>query len=161
MLGSLRKLIAQGGTRKERQVENEALEILKMVRESTVTPEQGQELLAALKSQPAGAMAGGGERPRFLRVRVNVLEKEGKGDKVDVNLNLPVAMADVALKMLEQAKITKGGETIQFGDYLKDLQGMDVSAILQMVKEGAEGKLVDVNVDSEDGDKVRVEVIVD
>ena len=47
------------------------------------------------------------------------------------------------------------------GEYLKGLHGMDVSAILQMVKEGAEGKLVDVNVDGEDGEKVKVEVIVD
>ena len=139
----------------------EALEVLEMVREGRVTPEQGAELLAALKSRPSIMAASGGEKPRFVRVRVNVQEKEGEGDKVAVNLNLPIAMADLALKLLEQAKITKGGETIEFGHYLKDLGGMDIASILQMVKVGAEGKLVDVDVDEPGGDKVKVEVIVD
>jgi hypothetical protein len=38
---------------------------------------------------------------------------------------------------------------------------MDVGSILQMVKEGAEGKLVDVNIDEPGGGKVKVEVVVD
>ena len=138
-------------------MDKESLEILEMVRERRVSPEQGAELLAALKSRPV--TTAGGERPRFVRVRVHVQGDEE--EKVAVNCNLPIAMADLALKMLEHAKITKEGETIEFGDYLKDLQGVDVSAILQMVKEGAEGKLVDVQVDGDKGEKVSVEVIVD
>ena len=82
----------------------EALEVLEMVREGRVTPEQGAELLAALKSRPSLMAAAGGEKPRFLRVRGNVQEDEGAGDKVAVNLNLPIAMADLALKLVEQAK---------------------------------------------------------
>ena len=78
-----------------------------------------------------------------------------------MNCNLPIAMADLALKVLETAKITQEGHTIEFGQYMKDLGGMDVATILQMVKEGAEGKLVDVHVDGDDGEKVSVEVIVD
>ena len=140
-------------------MEKESLEVLEMVREGRVTPEEGAELLAALKSQPSFVAAAGGEKPRFVRVRVNV--QGGRGEKVAVNCNVPIAMADLALKVLQEAKITRDGETIQFGDYLKDLQGMDVSAILQMVKEGAEGKLVDVNVEGDKGETVRVEVIVD
>jgi len=140
-------------------MDKENLEILEMVREGRVSPEQGAELLAALKSRPSMVAAAGGERPRFVRVRVHV--QGDQEEKVAVNCNLPIAMADLALKMLEHAKITKEGETIEFGDYLKDLQGLDVSAILQMVKEGAEGKLVDVQVDGDKGEKVSVEVIVD
>jgi len=142
-----------------KKMDSEALEVLEMVKEGRVTPEQGVELLAALKSRPSIAGAAVGERPRFIRVRVHVQGDEK--EKVAVNCNLPVAMADLALKMLEQAKITKDGETIQFGDYLKDLQGMDISAILQMVKEGAEGKLVDVDIEGGKGEKVKVEVVVD
>ncbi len=144
-----------------KKVEGEALEVLEMVREGRVTPEQGAELLAALKAKPSMLAAAGGDKPRFVRVKVRVSEGEGKADKVSVNVNLPVAMADLALKVLEQAKITKEGETIEFGKYMKDLQGMDVATILQMVKDGAEGKLVDVDVDGDDGEKVKVEVIVD
>jgi hypothetical protein len=139
-------------------MDQEAVDILNMVREGKVTPEQGAQLLEALKSQPS-ALAAGGERPRFVRVKVNV---GGEGhEKVAVNMNLPIAMADLALKVLQDAKITKDGETIQFGDYLKNLQGMDIATILQMVKDGAEGKLVDVDVDGDDGEKVKVEVVVD
>ena len=140
---------------------SESLEVLEMVKDGRVTPEQGTELLAALKSRSSGlaAAAGGGERPRFVRVRVNV--QGDKEEKVAVNCNLPIAMADLALKVLESAKITQEGQTIEFGQYMKDLGGMDVATILQMVKEGAEGKLVDVHVDGDDGQKVNVEVVVD
>jgi uncharacterized protein with von Willebrand factor type A (vWA) domain len=142
-------------------MDKESLEILEMVKEGRVTPEQATQLLEALRSQPSAVSLAAGERPRFVRVRVNVNERGGEGDQVAVNMNLPVAMADLALKLLQEAKITRDGETIEFGDYLKDLQGMDISAILQLVKEGAEGKLVDVDVADGDGDKVKVEVIVD
>jgi uncharacterized protein with von Willebrand factor type A (vWA) domain len=141
-------------------MDKESLEILEMVKEGRVTPEQGTQLLEALKSQPSGvAMLSGGEKPKFVRVRVNVAG--GEKEKVAVNVNLPVAMADLALKMLEKAEFTKDGEHIKFGDYMKDLGGMDVATILQMVKEGAEGKLVDVDIEGNDGETVKVEVIVD
>jgi len=141
-------------------MDKESLEILEMVKEGRVTPEQGTQLLEALRSQPSGmAMPAGGEKPRFVRVRVNVAG--GDKEKVAVNVNLPVAMADLALKMLEKAEFTKNGEHIKFGEYMKDLGGMDVATILQMVKEGAEGKLVDVDIEGDNGERVKVEVIVD
>jgi hypothetical protein len=140
-------------------MDNEAMEILKMVREGQVTPEQGHELLAALKSGGSALATTGGERPRFVRVRVDV--KKGGQQKVAVNANLPIAMADLALKVLEGAEFTKDGEKVQFGNYLKELGGMEISAILQMVKDGAQGKLVDVDITGDDGEQVKVEVVVD
>ena len=140
-------------------MDKESLEVLEMVKEGRVTPEQGAQLLDALKVPPGGLTQSPGERPRFVRLRVNVAG-DAK-EKVAVNMNLPVAMADLALKVLQEAKITRDGETIQFGDYLKDLHGTDISTILQMVKDGAEGKLVDVEVDGNDGEQVKVEVVVD
>ncbi len=141
-------------------MDKESLEILEMVREGKVTPEQGAQLLEALRSQPSGVAAlPAGEKPKFLRARVNVTG--GGNEKVSVNVNLPVAMADLALKMLEKAEFTKDGEKIKFGEYVKELGGMDVATILQMVKEGAEGKLVDVDVEGDEGEHVKVEVIVD
>jgi len=141
-------------------MDQEALEILEMVKAEKVTPEQGAALLEALKSPATAApvLASGG-RPQFIRVRVNV--NEDGGDKVAVNANLPIAMADLGLKLLQDAKFTKNGETVEFGQYLKNLGGMDVSTILQLVKEGAAGKLVDVDVSENDGTKIKVEVVVD
>jgi hypothetical protein len=137
---------------------DEAMDILEMVRDGRLTAEQGAELLAALHSRPAAAAGGQSGRPRFIRVRVEVADQKGK--QVNVNSNLPIALADLALKLAEGAKITRDGETIVLGDYVKQLGGVDISSILQLVREGAEGKLVDVDVT--DGDaKVKVEVTVD
>ena len=140
-------------------MDSEALEILRMVQEGKVTPEQGAQLLEALKTSSSTSLEPGGKKPRFLRVKVDV---EGdKDEKVAVNMNIPLALADVALKLAEGAKIQRGDETIVLGDYVKRLSGLDFASLLQMVKEGAEGKLVDVNVQGEDGEKVKVEVTVD
>jgi hypothetical protein len=140
-------------------MDKEALEILQMVREGRVSPEQGAQLLDAMKTQAPGAAPGERGKPKFVRVRVNVAGEDDK--KVAVNLNLPIAMADLALKMLEKAEFTKNGEHVKFGDFIKGLGGLDIATIMQMVKEGAEGKLVDVEVSGEDDEKVKVEVTVD
>jgi len=140
-------------------MDKEALEILQMVREGRVSAEQGAQLLDALKSQPTAMAPAEGGKPKFVRVRVNVAGPDN--EKVAVSLNLPIAMADLALKMLEKAEFTRDGEHIKFGDFMKGLGGLDIATVMQMVKQGAEGKLVDVDVSGEDGEKVKVEVIVD
>ena len=62
--------------------------------------------------------------------------------------------------MAEGAKITRDGETIVLSDFLKQMGGVNLADILQMVREGAEGKLVDVDV--ADGEQtIKVEVVVD
>lgn len=138
----------------------EALEILAMVRDGKLTPEQGAELLEALKAPGGTATAVvSGSKPRFLRVKVDVQESEA--DTVAVNLNVPLALADLVLKLLENAKFQQGDRTIVVGEYLKNLGGMDIGSILALVKEGASGKLVDVNLAEKDGDKVKVEITVD
>lgn len=78
----------------------------------------------------------------FLRVRINSKD----GDKV--NLNLPLSVAEILLK--------NGG--IVIGDdknnKLGALKGIDFEQILSLVKEGAVGKLVDI--ESADGDTVEI-----
>ena len=78
----------------------------------------------------------------FLRVRIN----SNDGDKV--NLNLPLSVAEILLK--------NGG--IVIGDdknnKLGALKGIDFEQILSLVKEGAVGKLVDI--ESADGDTVEI-----
>jgi hypothetical protein len=146
-------------------MEKEELQILQMVKDGTVTPEQGAELLAALKNPGSGAItSGAGAKPQFLRVKVHVddaSDGDGKHDKVDINCNLPIALADLAVKMAQTAKITKGGESIELGNYLKEVGNVDFAAVLALIKEGASGRLVDINVDGGDGEKVKIEVVVD
>jgi len=144
---------------REKPMDQEALEILKMVSEGRISPDQGAQLLEALKTGPISSLDPAGRKPRFVRVKVNV--DGAKDEKVAVNLNVPIALADVVLKLAEGAKIQQGDQTIQLGEYVKKLSGLDFASLLQMVKEGAEGKLVDVDVTGEDGEKVKVEVTVD
>ena len=140
-------------------MDQEGLEILRMIAEKKVSAEQGAQLLEALKHQPAVIPTAGGQKPRFVRVKVDIHGEDGK--VVAVNLNLPVALADVALKLAEGAKFVRGDQVIVLGDYLKQLGGVDIASLLALVKEGVEGKLVDVNVHGEDGEQVKVEVTVD
>jgi hypothetical protein len=142
-------------------MEQEALEILSMVKEGKITPEQGAELLEALKTAGPAAPRPGG-KPRFVRVKVNVDPgaESSKKETVAVNLNLPIALADLALKLAEGAKFQQGDQTIVLGEYVKKLSGLDLGTVLQMVKEGAEGKLVDIDVGG-GKEHVKVEVIVD
>jgi hypothetical protein len=140
-------------------VEHEALEILNMVREGKVTAEQGAELLEALRTPSSPTVAAAGGKPKFVRVKVDI--KGGGKETVAVNVNLPVALADLALKLAEGAKFQHGDRTIVLGDYVKQFSGMDMGTILQLVKEGAQGKLVDVNIGGNEGETVKVEVVVD
>ena len=142
-------------------MDQEALEILAMVKDGKLSPEQGAELLEAMKAPTGGTatavMSGG--KPKFLRVKVDVQEPEA--DTVAVNMNVPLALADLVLKLLEGATFQRGDRTIVVGEYLKNLGGMDVGAVLALVKEGASGKLLDVNVKEKNGDQVKVEITVD
>ena len=140
-------------------MDQEAMDILEMVKSGKVSPEQGAQLLEALKNPTTGVTTVGGPKPKFVRVKVDVVKADGQ-QNVAVNLNLPIALADLALKLAQGAKIQQGDQTIILGEYLKEMSGMDVSTILQMVKEGASGKLVDVTVTGEK-ENVKVEVTVD
>jgi hypothetical protein len=142
-------------------MDQEALEILAMVKDGKITPEQGAELLEAMKTPTGGTatavMSGG--KPRFLRVKVDI--QGDKSENVAVNMNVPLALADLALKLAEGAKIQRGDETIHVGEYVKGLSGMDLASVLALVKEGASGKLVDVNIKGENGEQVKVDITVD
>jgi hypothetical protein len=85
---------------------------------------------------------------------------EGEKDKVNINVNLPLGLADLALKVANGLKIQSHGETVEVGDYLKNLSGMDFASLLQLVKDGAQGKLVDLDV-NQANEQVHIEVTVD
>ena len=78
----------------------------------------------------------------LLKVRINSKD----GDKV--NLNLPLSIAELLIK---NGGIVIGDEK---NNKLGALQGIDFEQILVLVKEGAIGKLIDI--ESSDGDKVEV-----
>lgn len=121
----------------------ERMQILKMIEAKQITAEEGAKLLAALeehdraesaaKIKPSPTTSG-----KWFRVRVTDL----KSGKRKVNVNIPLGLVDVGLKM--GAKFAPAG-----------LEELDVNQILAAIKSGTEGRIVDVE-DEEDGERVEV-----
>jgi hypothetical protein len=121
----------------------ERMQILKMVAEGTITAEDGAKLLAALEPRTTKKEAQGAtsspSQPRWFRVRVTDLET-GK-DKVSVNL--PMSLVEVGTRMGAR--------------FAPELEGMDFHDIIDQIKAGAQGKLIEVE-DAEDGERVEIYV---
>jgi hypothetical protein len=119
----------------------ERMKILKMIQEGKITAEEGARLLAALKENrkpKAGRVnvpMGGGHG--WLRVRVSDVIT----GKTKVNVNLPLALMDAGLRIGAQ--------------YAPELRSMDLAQLVDEVKSGASGKIIDV-VDEEDGQHVEI-----
>lgn len=83
----------------------------------------------------------------LLKIRI----KSGDGDKV--NVNLPLSIAEILLKnkkFVESLEQSKDSEKNMLGA----LHGVDFEQIVSLVKEGAIGKLVEI--ESKDGDIVEI-----
>ena len=119
----------------------ERMQILKMIEAKQITAEEGAKLLAALgdkgraEAAPAPSASTTG---KWFRVRVT----DSRTGRRKVNVNIPLGLVDVGLKM--GAKFAPAG-----------LEGLDVNQILSAIKNGGEGKVVDVE-DEEDGEHVEV-----
>jgi hypothetical protein len=120
---------------------DERMQILKMIEGKQITAEEGAKLLGALGEneraesapQPSPSTSG-----KWFRVRVTDL----KSGRRKVNVNIPLGLVDVGLKM--GAKFAPAG-----------LEGIDVQQIIAAIKAGGEGKIVDVE-DEDDGEHVEV-----
>lgn len=124
---------------------DDKLKILKMIEEGTITAEEGAQLLGAVEGVAAGepALKGSGGNPKWLRVKVLSTEN---GVKTKANVNVPIALVEIGFKIGKH--FNKEIET--------SMQGLDLGAILEMIKSGAEGKIVEV--ESDNGDIVEVYV---
>lgn len=123
-------------------METERLQILTMLEEKKISAEEAGRLLDAM-GQPIAARGEG--TAKWLRIRVLDL----KTHKAKVNINLPMALVDIALnvgmKFIPEVALDRMG-------------GVDIKQLLAAIKEGAVGRLVEVD-DEEEG--VRVEIIVE
>jgi hypothetical protein len=116
--------------------EEERLQILRMIQEGQVTAEEGAKLLDALEEPFRGERSGGS--PRWFRVRVTDINT----GKRKVNVNLPLTLLDLGARI---------GAKFAAPAYV------DIEEIVKAIKEGAEGKIIDVE-DPEDGERVEVYV---
>lgn len=126
---------------------SEKMQILKMIEEGKISAEEGMKLMQAVETDDASGTnevevsnAQPSGNPRRLRVRV---EKNGKET---VNIKIPISLVNVGLKIGKK-----------FSPDLQESMGnIDMDEIVEMIKEGAEGKLVEVD----DGDE-HVEIFVE
>ena len=124
-----------------KNVSDERIEILEMVEEGKINTTEAIELLNALERNQEDIIPK--NEAKWLKVRVKTMEDETK-----VNVNIPIALVDVGLKLAKtyDPKLKESG-----------LDKINIDEILDAVKNGAEGKIVDVE-DEETQTKVLVYV---
>ena len=121
----------------------EKLQILKMVEEKKITAAEAAELLEALENGSEDLQINKKMKAKWLRVKV--LADDGE---IKANVNIPLLLVDVGLKI---------GKKLE--PKLKDdLSGIDIEEILDLIKQGAEGKIIDVY---DENSKINAEIYVE
>ncbi len=121
---------------------DERMRILKMISAKQITAEEGAGLLEALRGAPAAKAPNRNEpgKARWLRVRVT----DRPSGRTKVNVNLPIGLVDVGLKMGAR--------------FAPEMVGMDISAIQVALKNGVQGRIVAMD---DEHDDERVEIFVE
>ena len=101
------------------------------------------ELLVGKEETPAVRVLPPAERKDLKDMMLRVIVDSADGDRVRVNL--PMALVEVAMEIGMEMPQINGQDA---------LKGVDLNKVLRLVREGLVGNLVEV--DSADGDKVRV-----
>ena len=118
---------------------DERMQILNMIQNGQISAEEGAKLLAALQAGAKESDEPAQKEPRWFRVRVTDL----KTGKSKVNMNIPMTLVDVGMRM--------GARFIPEG---KDEDYQELGAA---IRRGALGKIIDVE-DEEDGEHVEIYV---
>ena len=123
---------------------DEKLRILKMIEEGTITAEQGAELMSAMNvdtSEQQAAIIKNGYDKKMFRIIVD----STTGDKVKVQF--PVGAIKKILKVTGKLPIPE-----------KDLEGLDLSSMMDAVAECLDDEIEGdfVNVEAADGTTVRI-----
>ncbi len=119
-------------------IAEERLKILNLIQAGKITPEEGLRLLEALENPPVTKPV----RPatgaaRWLRVTITDLIS----GKTRVNVRLPVTVLNTGIKMGAR--------------FSTDLGQMEMGQIMDAVRSGSIGKILDV-VDDEDGEHIQI-----
>jgi hypothetical protein len=118
---------------------HERLKILKMIEEGKISAEDGARLLAALSKGERRREVAPGEEAKWMRVRVSDIDS----GKTTVNVNLPIGLVNVGLRMGAR--------------FVPDMEGYEIEEISEALRQGLTGKIVDI-VDEEEGQRVEIYV---
>ncbi|NLX61839.1 MAG: hypothetical protein GXZ06_04875 [Tissierellia bacterium] len=119
----------------------EKLQILKMIEEGKITSEEGVKLLEALEDREDTSYIDV-EKAKWIKVKVFEPDK-----KTNVDVTIPLSIIDVGMKIAN--KISP-----DFKKY--GLSEEEIIEILNAIKSGASGKIVDVK--GENGETVEIVV---
>jgi len=120
----------------------ERMKILKMIEEGKLSAEEGTKLLTALsdKRPPVPPRAPGMPgAPRWLRIRVT----DVRSGRSKASVQIPLALVDAGMKI--------------GAHFAPEVQGVDMSNVMEAVRSGMVGKIIDVT-DDEDGEHVEIYV---
>ena len=122
----------------------ERMKILKMIDEGKISAEEGAKLLSALSDSRNKTMSGGGlsrgaGNARWLRVKVT----DVASGRSKATVQIPIGLLDAGLKI--------------GAHFAPEVEGVDLTQIMEAVRSGVTGKLVDV-IDDEDGEHVEIYV---
>ena len=101
------------------------------------------ELLSGKEELPAVRILPPAERKSIQEMMLRITVDSAQGDRVRVNL--PLALVEVAMEIGMEMPQINGNDA---------LKGIDLNKVLELVRRGFVGNLVEV--DSADGDKVRI-----
>ena len=123
-------------------LKEEKIQILNMVQEGKVSPEEGITLLEALENNK-DEINESNNSAKWLKIRVFDPDEDTK-----VNVTLPITLINLGVKLAGK-----------FSPEFKEagLSEKDMNEIFDAIKNGATGKIVDV--DSQNGE--RVEIVIE
>jgi hypothetical protein len=121
---------------------DERMRILKMIQDGVISAEDGIRLLDSIEQSvkretDSKPVEDSGRTARFFRVRVT----DTNTGKARVNVRLPVSVLSAGMKMGAR--------------FSTEIQGLDPNDLMQFIREGPIGKIVDV-FDEKDGEHVEV-----
>lgn len=119
----------------------ERMRILKMIADKQITAQEGARLLEALRATAAEPQGRGDAlKARWLRIRVT----DRSTGRAKLNVSIPTGLVDVGLKMGAR--------------FAPEMAGMDTSAIQQAIRDGIQGRIIEVD---DEADDERVEIFME
>jgi len=117
----------------------ERLKILKLVEEGKISPEEAARLLAAVGKAERRRASTTSSEGRWLRVRVTDMDS----GKMAVNVNLPVSLVNVGLRMGAR--------------FVPEMEGVSMNELDEAIRRGVTGMIIDI-VDEQERQRVEVYV---
>lgn len=119
----------------------ERMRILKMIEDHKITAEEGARLLSAMGDIGSTSGASGPGRAagtgRWLRIRVTDIAS----GKSKASVQIPIGLIDAGMKI--------------GAHFAPEVEGVDMSNVMDAIRSGATGKIIDVT-DDEDGEHVEI-----